>query len=113
MEAVSDWLSLLLLPGAKYYSRIKEVDFGAWGAVKCKNGSCNFIGIGLKQVASVHLEKCHPGEGLENLNIFCRICEPDVLRAKVNNFDDEEELVHHMQEKHADVVQRIKEAQVP
>ena len=31
----------------------------------------------------------------------------------MNNFDDEEELVHHMQEKHADVVQRIKEAQVP
>ena len=31
----------------------------------------------------------------------------------MDNFDNEEELVHHMQEKHAEVVQRIKGAQVP
>ena len=78
----------------------------------------------------MHLKKCHPEEGLENLNIFCRICEPDVLRLDcqslifksenkknmlkkhifraVNNYDDEEELVHHMQEKHEEVLKRIK-----
>lgn len=108
----SNRLSLLLLPGAKHFNRHKEVDFGAWGAVRCKNGNCNFNGIGLKQVALVHLEKCHPGEGLENFNIFCRICEPDVLRA-LNNFDDEEELTHHMLEKHAEEIKRVKGAQVP
>ena len=81
MHIVLYRLSLLLLPGARYYSCHKEVnfvitkkslesctmyisssnlgvkkniigftkvDFGAWGAVRCKNGSCNFIGIGLK-----------------------------------------------------------------
>ena len=79
----------------------------------------------------MHLKKCHPEEGLENLNIFCRICEPDVLRytiwawslkseneknmyyrkhifRAVNNFDEEEELVHHMQEKHEEMLKRIK-----
>ena len=30
-----------------------------------------------------------------------------LLRA-VNNFDDEEELVQHMQERHLDVIERIK-----
>lgn len=105
----SNSLSLLLLPGIEYFRRFKEVDFGAWAAVRCKNSSCDFIGIGLKQSAAVHLEKCHPEEGLENLNIYCRICEPDVLRAQaVNNFDDEEELVLHMNSEHKAVIERIK-----
>ena len=35
-----------------------------------------------------------------------------LLRA-VNNFDDEEELAQHMQEKHLDVIQRIKGPPAP
>ena len=31
----------------------KKVDFGAWAAVRCKNSSCDFIGIGLKVNQSV------------------------------------------------------------
>ena len=35
-----------------------------------------------------------------------------MLRA-VNNFDDEEELAHHMLEKHVEEVERVKGPQVP
>lgn len=31
----------------------------------------------------------------------------------LNNFDDEEELTHHMLEKHAEEIKRVKGAQVP
>merc|ERR1719270_791553 len=88
------------------FNSTKEVDFGVWAAVKCKNSSCNFSGVGLQKLAA-HLEKCHPGEGLENINIFCRVCEPHITRAQ-NNFEDEQELALHMEEKHGDLLRQMR-----
>ena len=32
------------------------------------------------QKTAAHLENYHPGEGVENINIFCRVCEPHITR---------------------------------
>jgi hypothetical protein len=100
-------LGLIVMPGAAAFRDTREVNFGAWAAVKCKGGKCRFTGLGLRESGRAHLAAAHPGEGVENLNIFCRVCEQNIDQS-VRNFDDEEELEEHIIEKHADLLTLMK-----
>jgi len=101
----------LLLPGSIKFANHGVINYGAWAALKCKSTKCNFTGIGLDEAGKDHLEKCHPGEGVENLNIFCRVCEQNIEKS-VHNFDDEEELQEHIEMKHRDQIEIIKKAKL-
>ena len=65
----------------------------------------------VQESARDHLETCHPGEGIENLNIFCRICEQNINKS-VHNFEDEEELKEHVMKYHKELVQLVKTSSI-
>jgi len=73
----------------------------AW--VKCK--TCDFKGIGLGKEVRNHLAEKHKGGGLQDFNIFCRICDKD--DRAVCNYDDAEEFADHMRIGHDGIIKYL------
>jgi len=73
----------------------------AW--VKCK--TCDFKGLGLGKEVMRHLAEKHRSGGLQDFNIFCRICDKD--EKSICNFDDAEEFIDHMQTGHGAMIKYL------
>lgn len=73
----------------------------AW--VKCK--TCDFKGLGLGKEVMKHLAEKHRSGGLQDFNIFCRICDKD--ERSICNFDDAEEFIDHMQTGHGGMIKYL------
>jgi len=97
----------LLLPGAKAFHETGVLNYSAWASVRCKNGD-DFLGIGLQDCGLKHVEEAHPGEGIEDLNIYCRICDPSPQLWSMSYFDDLEDLKEHMDNVHRYWIAQIK-----
>ena len=54
------------------------------------------------------MEEAHPGEGIEDLNIYCRICDPSPQLWSMSNFDNLVDLKEHMDNVHKDYIAQIK-----
>lgn len=73
----------------------------AW--VKCK--TCDFKGIGLGKEVRKHLAEKHKNGGLQDFNIFCRICDKD--DRAVCNYDDADEFADHMRVGHDGIIKYL------
>ena len=74
-------------------------NLAAFSWVKCK--TCEFRGVGSGAEVRNHLQS-HPGSGVENLEIFCRICHKDDKALAI--FEDFQEFIEHFQETHGDIM---------
>lgn len=80
---------------------MKNLSNFAW--VKCK--TCDFKGLGLGKEVMKHLAEKHKRGGLQDFNIFCRICDKD--ERSVYNYDDAEDFADHMHTGHDGIIKHL------
>ena len=88
-------INQVVLPGTRS-------NFSAFAWAKCK--TCDFRGIGWGKEVFSHL-RSHPGSGLDNFDIFCRLCPKD--DKGVETFENFVEFQSHFRKKHCDIINRL------